>query len=179
MKMTEIRKAEGIVDVWLSASDGRVEHIDTVHNTATYGTADAAARAYAGDLSMIPQSIVFLYDNDPDSTSMETLLGNGRSLVWEDVIEEFGENHTDPEIPFSYAPSIESSDTDKYSGNKVVLHGVTQDVDENSVNSVYIHGACLVGKSGQDYRLLAIVDLGSKMKPADFELSIDWAVKFN
>lgn len=167
--------ASGHVVARMTSPDGRSIDVVDRSNTTTYSTADAVASAYAGDLSFIPRKVAFLYGS---SGSSQTGINISKGTTWQDVIDEFGSSGI-AITEFSYPATISSSD-DNHDGNVATFHCRTSGIpDECSV-----YAACLLGFDRRgNYVLLAIVDLGTdgtyKSKPADFELSIDWAVKFN
>lgn len=130
------------------------------NNTACVKASDAIAAAYAGDTSLVPRKVAFLY-----STQQKELSIN-QETTWLDVVNS---GYSMNIVNFSYRPTVDS--------NLVTFHAMTQgDLSGN------IYAACLLGdtRSGRDdeYEVLAIVDLGGRKKPDDFELSIDWTVKF-
>lgn len=131
-------------------------------NTACVAAAKAIAAAYAGDLSLVPCGVVFLYGNEGEEAGITA----DSALTWQDV-KNSGVEMTDV-LPFSYRASVD--------GNKVTFHARTKNIASGKV----VNFACLVGRSqsGDGYEVLAIVDLGGKKKPEDFEMSIDWTVKF-
>lgn len=131
-------------------------------NTACVAAASAIAAAYAGDISLVPCGVVFLYGDDGVVDGL-TLDGE---LTWQAVIDS-GVEKTDV-LAFSYRATVD--------GTKVTFHARTQGI----ASGKSIKAACLVGhsKDGLGYEVLAVVDLGGKKKPADFEMSIDWTVKF-
>lgn len=162
--------AEGSVNCRLVGKTGESVEFCSKHNMTTYAAADAVAAAYAGDSAYIPKKIAFIFGDSPSVTS-----GYTRETTWGDVKNDNSYVITG----FSYAPTL-SSDDDVYKFNKITFHGRTEDIPDNK----YVYKACLLGKGtgGADYSLLAVVDLGVdgtyKPKPQDFEMSIDWAVKF-
>lgn len=175
--MTDIKRPKGHVVCWIDGAGGSREVVADTHNTTTYSSADALAAAYAGHPEYMPNKIAFVYGANPEVT---------QATKWSDIVEDAGDDGfkvTD----FSYAPSLKSSDDSPYSHNIVVFHGRTQGVPANAA----LYKACLLGPpisgSGEDYNLLAVVDLGTssggtvsyREKLADYEFSIDWAVTFN
>lgn len=132
------------------------------NNTACAAAANAIAAAYAGDVSLVPCGVVFLYGAE----GVVEGLTLDSELTWQAVIDS-GVEKTDV-LAFSYRASVD--------GTKVTFHARTQGIDAGKS----VKAACLVGhsKDGTGYEVLAVVDLGDKKKPADFEMSIDWTVKF-
>lgn len=129
------------------------------HNTTCAKAANALAAAYAGETSLVPRKVAFVYgDSAADAPTLN------RETTWESLAE-FDKSI----VGFSYRPTVDE--------NKVIFHARTQGVPDNKL----LYAACLLGAStvGNEYEVLAVVDLGSKEKPADFELSLDWTVKFN
>ena len=171
--------AEGFVTAKWVGSKGDTIEIEGRHNTTTYSSADAVALAYAGDSSMVPDRIVFLHGTD----TLCRLGSPTRATTWEDIeracVESDGSLSYD-ETMFSFAPTVDSSSDKFYEFNRVTFHGRTQNIPDG--NRIYM--ACLTGnkRNGDGKVLLAIVDLANegvyRQKPHDFELSIDWAVKF-
>jgi hypothetical protein len=105
---------------------------------------------------------VFLYG---DEGAVEGLTLDGE-LTWQAVFDS-GIEKTDV-LAFSYRATVD--------GTKVTFDARTQGIETGKS----VKAACLVGhsKDGTGYEVLAVVDLGDKKKPADFEMSIDWTVKF-
>lgn len=168
--MTEIDKAVGEVGLRLVGPGVDEVVFSGKPNCTTYKAADALASAYAGDSSYMPCKIAFLYATD--SSELSDVTSVDRSSKWDDVkTEKFV--LTD----FSYAPSMTTTDDTVYDHNRVVFHGRTQGVPDHAI----VYRACLLGRNGNNgYNLLAVVDLdSSREKPDGFELSIDWAIKFN
>lgn len=148
----------GRVAVYAARGEVKKKLLDT-HNFTCAASANALAAAYAGDTSLVPKAVVFIYsssDTDRPTVNKET--------TWESI-EEFPHVET----PFSYRASVDT--------NKVTFHARTQGIPADK----FIHAACLVGKSqtGNEYEVLAVVDLGGKKKQEDFELSLDWTITFN
>lgn len=170
--MTDFRAAEGHVKCEFVGRDGTTVPVYDGHNLTTFAASDAVALAYAGDSSGIPKCVAFLYGTKA-SFGIGTV---NRSTKYSEI--ESGKSTGDYEIsvtPFGYAATMASTDAETYDHNKVVFHCRTQNIPDN--NRVY--ALCLLGKKADSYVLLAYVDLQSyKMKPADYELSLDWAVSF-
>ena len=132
---------------------GSVLAEEQTHNTTCVGAAYALAAAYAGDSSFMPSGVAFVTDPSVVSSA---------ELTWNDVKDYSSV------VGFSYRPTLD--------GNRVIFHAKTADIPDNAT----IYKACLIGRSttGGEYAVLAVVDLGEKTKPADFDLSIDWTVTF-
>lgn len=163
--------AKGHVSAFFVRNDGYTECIADKDNMTMYAAADAMAAAYAGDSSLVPKHVAFLYGDD--DTPADSFID--KSTKWADIANSFEHSVTG----FSYAPTLTSTG-DEYARNAVVFHCRTENIPDNKK----VYKACLLGKSvyGSEYSLLAVVDLGTdgayKSKPEDFELSIDWTVKF-
>lgn len=165
------------------------------HNTLSFDASKAMAMAFGGDSSMIPDSIGIIYGSNEWSPSAIT-----RDQTWEALEKELAVDVADIQIQqFSYSPSLKDVKvTDKdgtvKTGTAVVFHAHTNSSTPGklgtSLNSIsaektYILQAVLLRKLPGDkdsYYVLARVDLknehGYQQKPADFEVALDWTVKF-
>lgn len=155
------KKIEGRVSVsYLDGdrvfSDGRL-----YENTACIAATKAMAAAYAGDTSLAPKNVAFLYSTEQKDLSINA------ATTWQEVLDSGYDTNI---VGFSYRATVDD--------NTVTFHARTEGIP----NNVNVYAACLLGKSvdsPDSYEVLAIVDLGEKKKPDDFELAIDWTVKFN
>lgn len=193
---------------WYNTNNGEYIPINSNHNTLTYGAADALAAAYGGDSSLVPRYMGFIYrpkvtdvaGNALDTSSVNiSRLSSITSLGTELKSINAGLHIVD----FSYRPtlsvdkggidsSIEYLSGDVYLNNVVTFHahtvsGVKDYFDPENMEDLgdgsEILAAVLLGKLGDEYRVLAIISLKGnsdtfKSKPTGFELALDWKVTF-
>ena len=188
MRAIEIMNARGeVTPSFVNIATGERVPWPSRHNTLSYDAAKAVAMALGGDASLIPDRIGIIF-GDEETTSFKTI---DRNQTWSELQEELRELSADVQIrPFSYSPSLVSvSKSDTESGWGVVFHSHSDSSTEGAVSSgniftsgKYIFQAVLLHKNSEDYTVLARVSLisGSKylQKPENFEVALDWTVKF-
>ena len=155
-----VKSIEGSVSVNYSSPACDFSEAGSYANTACVAATSALASAYAGDTSLVPKYVAFLYSNERKDLAIDA------STTWQSVIDS---GYSINRVDFSYRATVDD--------NKVTFHARTEGIPDST-----IYAACLLGKSpksSDSFEVLAIVDLGEKQKPTDFELSIDWTVKFN
>lgn len=160
------------------------------HNTLSFAAAKAMASAFGGDSTVIPNRIGVIYGGD-GCAPRKTI---SREQTWDMLKEELIACNADIQIqPFSYSPSLVLP---KETGDSVaiVFHSHTDStkpgklgISNISAEKTFIFQAVLlnsVGPEGSEtYNVLARVNLDNddkySQKPDNFEVAIDWAVKFS
>jgi hypothetical protein len=186
---------------WFNPSTNETIHIETVHNTLTYGAADALAAAYGGDLSYIPRYMGFAFvgtDYKPSTPSRDCTINTlDKEFVSENV--RLGDIQV---VNFSFAPTLSVDDTSiesisnleqsytRYENNAVTFHAHTVasgkylfDSSSDFGDNKAIPFAVLLAKNNNGYKVLARVSLldgnnNAKVRPEGFELALDWKVTF-
>lgn len=126
--------ARGGVCAYLTKADGDPSLFTDVHNQLSYSAAEAVASAYAGDSSLIPRRIGFVYGTSANPTGLST--GSDREMSWNTLKEQLGGFGNVQIAEFSSPPAVSVNDpsTDppdsrpsKYgTGNAVTFHACTR-----------------------------------------------------
>jgi hypothetical protein len=204
---TDSKNIVGTVTLnWYNPKTSEIIPIDTVHNTLTYGAADALAAAYGGDISYVPRYMGFAFVEDSyDLSASQTI---SRNCTIDTIDTEFksdeGSRIGDVQVVgFSFTPTLsadEQLDSELsqieesnpiYNHNVVTFHAHTVsagsflfDSDSDYGNNKVIPFALLLGNdSDGKEKVLARVSLLdgnglAKKRPEGFELALDWKVTF-
>lgn len=199
MRINETLQARGFVDpAFVNPETGERIPWGNRHNTLTYLSASAMAAAFGGNADCIPNSIGIIYGSgDAPSDDLS------RSQNWEALGVELKDKKANVQIrSFSYSPSITASD-EVYEGREIKGNMVTFHMcSDSQTGGAFPYGEAAIFNNGQkifqavllnvkDGRaplILARVSLedktasssGSsyKAKPENFEVALDWTVKF-
>lgn len=204
MDKTEIIRSRGSVcPAFINIKTGHLEPWYDRHNTLSHDSTYAMASAFGGDSTYIPNRIGFVYGAS-DNPDLQPI---GRDQDWASFLRELNDLNTDADVQvqsFSYSPSLikditrgtsssdsssDSSSEDKQIGCGVVFHAHSDSSTPGAAGSgvkfdsdTYIYQAVLLNKSTSGYRILARVSLidgdSYRSKPDDFEVALDWTVKF-
>lgn len=204
---TDSKNIVGTVTLnWYNPETSETIPINTVHNTLTYGAADALAAAYGGDISYVPRYMGFAFVED--SYDLSTSKTISRNCTVDTINTEFtpdeGNHIGDIQVVgFSFTPTLSTDpeldlglsqveqDNPLYKHNIVTFHahtvsegsflfGSASDYGDNKV----IPFALLLGNdSAGNRKVLARVSLVddnglAKKRPEGFELALDWKVTF-
>lgn len=186
MTTTETVESYGQVSPsWKNLITGETMSWDMRNNMLSYAAPLAMAKAFGGDFSSIPNCIGFIYgDREPDPF--------GREMTWNDLMADLDEKSDDIQIQtFSSSPSVQTSVEDGKTVNAVTFHAhSTSEAGLNGIEfaaGTTVYQAVLLNKSGDSsdpkYTILARVSLKKNggryaVKPEDFEIALDWRVKF-
>ena len=199
MRINETLQARGFVDpAFVNPVTGERIPWDNRHNTLTYLSASVMAAAFGGNADYIPNSIGIIYGSGGAPSD-----DFSRSQDWEALGAELEGKKANVQIrSFSYSPSITASDEvyegREAKGNMVTFHmcsdsqtGGAFPYGEASIfnSEQQIFQAVLLNvRDGRSPLILARVSLedkaasssGSsyKAKPDNFEVALDWTVKF-
>lgn len=181
---------------------------DMRHNTLSFDASRAVALAFGGDDSLIPNRIGIIYGKEGSATFPTTISRQQSwdSLVYElnsknaDVqVQPFSYSPSFAKVSRSSGGSSGSSESDDptYPGWAVTFHAHSDSVtagalSEDSTSASgdtmifttgnYIFQALLLNEKSGNYTILARVSLDNAgeyyTKPENFEVALDWTVKF-
>lgn len=202
MTITETLHAKGQVKPsFVNLHSGECIPWEFRHNTLSYDAAEAMAAAFGGDSTLIPNRIGIVYGGSEDIDSAEI----SRSQSWTSFRDELMAAKADVQIQsFNISPSIKSITRELPTGEKESGVAVTFHAHSDSTTEGYFKilgsGAKALFTSGKkilqavllnqgvtgDPTILARVSLadtssgnkGYKTKPDNFELALEWTVKF-
>ena len=201
-------RPEGYVQAsFLNVATGQREEIPGRHNTLSYLSAEVMAAAFGGDASYIPSRIGFIYGGiakpalssitrDQTWSGIQTELGDIQGSANADMqVVSFSSTPTLGLGKSSSSSSSSSSDS-RYNNlkstgsNAVTFHAHSNSTDKGvfgtSTNifskGSYVYEVALLGYLNSTYYVIARSSLAENgdyfQKPNDFELSIDWTIKF-
>jgi hypothetical protein len=202
MKKTDSIRSKGLVTPYfINLKTGEKIPWPCRHNTISFDATHAMALAFGGDNSLIPNRIGIIY-GDANAT-FDTIV---RNQSWDSLTNELSEEGANVQVqPFSFSPSFESiyrSDINSssdvtYPGWSVTFHAHSDSVTPGAISSASsgsgsdvstfnsgtsIYQAVLLNESAGKYTILARVSLGNGAnnytKPDNFEVAIDWTIKF-
>lgn len=200
MEISNILKAKGqVTPSFIDIKTGASIPWDTRHNTLSYDASKAMAAAFGGDASLIPNRIGIIYGSD-QSLPFRTIT---RDQTWSELGDDLHNTSADVQIQsFCATPSLKEVERTLSGGTIEKGYGITFTIHSDSTTEGYfgsssstddktatifktdnyIYQAVLLNKSEQDYKILARVSLDNKgtylQKPKNFELALDWTVKF-
>ena len=157
----------GHVRASIIAPDGKVVPLVSGRNTVSSRCADAAARMFAGDMSMRPSRIVFAYDTSSSSLTFNFSAGE-RNKTRDEIL---GSSLSAEVAPIADNPSLGVSG-DEYTGN-VVTFGASARSDR----SMYVYGVIMEDSNGN---VLAVKKFDSAVAlPVGYALAVSWQITFN
>lgn len=202
MKKTDRIRSKGLVTPYfINLKTGEKIPWPCRHNTISFDATHAMALAFGGDNSLIPNKIGIIYGGA--NATFNTI---DRNQSWESLTNELSGKSANVQVqPFCFSPSFESisrSDINSssdvtYPGWSVTFHAHSDSVTPGAISSsssgsssdgsifnsgTSIYQAVLLNESAGKYTILARVSLDSSgayyTKPDNFEIAIDWTIKF-
>lgn len=199
MKIVDTFEAKGsVTPYFLNIKTGEKLPFGERHNTLSYDASKAMAMAFGGDTSLIPNRIGIVFGEENagiDSGAIE------RTQDWNTFLTTLESHNCDVQIrPFCYSPTF-SIVTEKEQEVEVTKQAVTFHSHSDSVTGgargteaanlgKTIYQAVLLNEdtdkcstSGTKYTIIARVSLKTasstyRTKPNEFEIALDWTVKF-
>ena len=203
MKINDVMYTKGSVrPEFVNLATGRTMSWDDRHNTLTYSASMAMAAAFGGDPRHIPNRIGFIYGSG-DSSQESVSTSFDRNQTWESLRNDLGDDKDVQIRPFSYSPSMKTTEkTDSSSSSSsssdvdakfysVTFHACSDSQTPGAIHpdsgkiftaDMRVYQAVLLNVTGDDKTVLARVSLADggtyKSKPKDFEIALDWTIKF-
>ncbi len=175
---------------FLNVSTGEVVEWPRRHNAISRAATTVIAATLGGDESMIPNRIGIVYGAQETPNFSEI----SRDQDWDALKTELESKRADVQVsPFSYTPSLSSvTRSDGAVGSGVTFHSHSDDVTKGAFGTAdstifttgeYIYQAVLLNvRDGRNPIIVARASLkgGSEYytKPKNFEVAIDWTIKF-
>lgn len=194
------QQARGVVTGTWTGRDGSRKPAFRRQNQLMFGAADVLAALMAGDQTMTPKAIGFIYGTGDNPTLTEPSV---RNQTWATLKTELAAvNSANIQIaPIIMAPQVVPDSSgingDVYAGNSVILSATTMtSADPNNyglpftapyseglvVGNYLYHAVLLARPALGQYTVIARLSLAEnnifEVKPAGFELSLDWQISF-
>jgi len=181
----------GSVDSWFFSKDGKCIDRTARKNIVTYAAADTIAKMAAG-IGSGPEAIGLIYGATASPSIPHP--STTREHTWENVGEEVEDISGNVAIlPLSLVPSV-SVDGSDYSSNVATFSANTATISDyvfsggtyadeiSTIDPVYFYQVLLLSGVPGAYTIFARASLLSggvyKSKPDDYELALQWSVKF-
>lgn len=197
----KIRSKGQVTPSFIDIKTGKKIPWGSRHNTISFDATHAMALAFGGDDSLIPNRIGIIYGGE--NATFDTI---GRNQSWDELSNELTDDGANVQVqPFSFSPSFEqisrsdinSTSDVTYPGWSVTFHAHSDSNTPGAISSsspgsgsdvsiftsgTKIYQAVLLNESLGKYTILARVSLDSNgsyyTKPDNFEVAIDWTIKF-